>query len=59
MSVPLIYSVTGEVPMMRRTLLTASVVLIVGALAPELPAEARMDPTAFINNLGHQLPDGD
>ena len=41
--------------MMRRTLLTASVVLIVGALAPELPAEARMDPAAFINNLGHQL----
>jgi phospholipid transport system substrate-binding protein len=41
--------------MMRRTLLTASVVLSAVALAPELPAEARMDPATFINNLGHQL----
>jgi phospholipid transport system substrate-binding protein len=41
--------------MIRRTLLTAAVMLFAGALAPGLPAGAGMDPATFINNLGHQL----
>jgi phospholipid transport system substrate-binding protein len=41
--------------MIRRTLLTAAVMLFAGALAPWLPARAGMDPATFINNLGHQL----
>jgi phospholipid transport system substrate-binding protein len=41
-------------PILRRGLLTAVIVLIAGAAAL-LPAEARMDPAAFINNLGSQL----
>jgi phospholipid transport system substrate-binding protein len=41
--------------MLRRSLLITVVVLIVGVLAPALPAAAGMDPTAFINNLGNQF----
>jgi phospholipid transport system substrate-binding protein len=41
-------------PILRRGLLTAVIVLIAGAAALP-PAEARMDPAAFINNLGSQL----
>jgi phospholipid transport system substrate-binding protein len=39
--------------MLRPALLTATVVLIVGAAVPL--AEARMDPAAYVNNLGNQL----
>jgi phospholipid transport system substrate-binding protein len=41
--------------MLRRTFLTATVVLFTGALAPSIPAAAGMDPAGFINNLGNQL----
>jgi phospholipid transport system substrate-binding protein len=41
--------------MLRRTLLTATMVLFTGALAPSVPAGAGADPAAFINNLGNQL----
>lgn len=40
---------------LRRSLLTAVVVLITGALPPAIPAAAGTDPAAFINNLGKQL----
>ena len=40
--------------MLRRSLLTAAVFLIAGAAAVP-PAEARIDPAAFVNNLGRQL----
>jgi phospholipid transport system substrate-binding protein len=39
--------------MLRRFLLTAAIVLIAGAAA--LPAEARVDPSAFIDNVGRRL----
>jgi phospholipid transport system substrate-binding protein len=39
--------------MLRRPFLTVAVLLIAGATAR--PAEARMDPAAFVNNLGNQL----
>jgi phospholipid transport system substrate-binding protein len=39
--------------MLRPALLTATMVLIVGAAVPL--AEARMDPAAYVNNLGNQL----
>jgi phospholipid transport system substrate-binding protein len=39
--------------MLRRPPLTFAALLIVGAAA--LPAKARMDPTAFVNNVGGQL----
>jgi phospholipid transport system substrate-binding protein len=42
-------------PVLRRSLLTTAIILIAGASAPALPAEACTDPTAFINNLGSQL----
>ena len=42
-------------PTLRRSLLTAAVVLIAGVLAPTIPATAGSDPTAFINNLGNQF----
>lgn len=41
--------------MLRRTVLAAGVVLIAGAAAPTMPAEAGTDPVAFINNLSNQL----
>jgi phospholipid transport system substrate-binding protein len=41
--------------MLRRTFLTATVVLFAGAAAPSIPAGAGTDPAAFINNLGNQL----
>src|SRR5271169_6907243 len=41
--------------MLRRTFLTATVVLFTGTAAPSIPAGAGMDPAAFINNLGNQL----
>jgi phospholipid transport system substrate-binding protein len=41
--------------MLRRSLVTTAVILIAGASAPTLPAEADTDPAAFINNLGSQL----
>ena len=41
--------------MLRRTFLTATVVLFAGAAAPAIAAGAGMDPAAFINNLGNQL----
>ena len=41
--------------MLRRTFLTATVVLFAGAVAPSIPAGAGTDPAAFINNLGNQL----
>jgi phospholipid transport system substrate-binding protein len=41
--------------MLRRSLLTTAVILIVGVSAPTLPAQADTDPAAFINNLGSQL----
>ena len=41
--------------MLRRSRLTTAVVLIVGALAPALPAKAGADPAAFVNDLGNQL----
>jgi phospholipid transport system substrate-binding protein len=45
---------TSNIPsMLRRFLLTAVIVVIAGAAA--LPAEARMDPGAFVDNLGRQL----
>src|ERR1700745_2808365 len=45
---------TSHIPsMLRRFFLTAVIVFIAGAGA--LPAEARMDPGAFVNNLGRQL----
>jgi phospholipid transport system substrate-binding protein len=40
--------------MLRRSCLTTAAVLIVGTLAPGLPATAG-DPAAFIGNLGNQL----
>jgi len=40
--------------MLRRSLLTTAVFLIAGAAAVS-PAEARIDPAAFVNNLGRQL----
>jgi len=40
--------------MLRRSLLTTAVFLIAGAAAVP-PAEARIDPAAFVNNLGRQL----
>jgi phospholipid transport system substrate-binding protein len=39
--------------MLRRPLLTTAVILIAAAAA--LPAKARVDPAAFISNLGNQL----
>jgi phospholipid transport system substrate-binding protein len=42
-------------PVLRRSLLTTAIILIAGASAPALSAEAGTDPTAFINNLGSQL----
>jgi phospholipid transport system substrate-binding protein len=42
-------------PVLRRSLLATAIILIAGASAPALPAEAGTDPTAFINNLGSQL----
>lgn len=41
--------------MLRRTLLAAGVVLIAGAAAPTMPADAGTNPAAFINNLSNQL----
>src|SRR5271168_3860337 len=41
--------------MLRRTFLTATMVLFTGALAPSIPAGAGTDPAAFINNLSNQL----
>jgi phospholipid transport system substrate-binding protein len=41
--------------MLRRSLLTAAVVLIAGVLAPTIPATAGSDPAAFINNLDNQF----
>jgi len=40
---------------LRRSLLTTAIILIAGASAPALPAEAGTDSAAFINNLGSQL----
>jgi phospholipid transport system substrate-binding protein len=40
--------------MLRRTLLTAVILPLTGAAA-SLPAEARLDPAAFVDNLGRQL----
>jgi phospholipid transport system substrate-binding protein len=40
--------------MLRRSLLTAVMLPLTGAAA-SLPAEARVDPTAFVDNLGRQL----
>jgi phospholipid transport system substrate-binding protein len=40
-------------PILRHGLLTAAIVLIAGAAAR--PAEARMDPAAFVDYLGRQL----
>jgi phospholipid transport system substrate-binding protein len=40
---------------LRRSLLTTAIILIAGASAPALPAEAGNDPAAFINNLGSQI----
>jgi phospholipid transport system substrate-binding protein len=41
--------------MLRRSLLTTAIILIAGASAPALPAEAEADPAGFISNLGTQL----
>ena len=41
--------------MLQRSLLATFVALIAGALAPSIPVAAGPDPSAFINNLGHQL----
>jgi phospholipid transport system substrate-binding protein len=41
--------------MLRRTILTTTVFLLTGAVAPTIPARAGTDPAAFINNLGDQL----
>jgi phospholipid transport system substrate-binding protein len=41
--------------MLRRTFLTATVVLFTGTMAPSIPAGAGTDPAAFINNLGNEL----
>ncbi len=41
--------------MLRRSLLTAAVVLIAPALAPAVPAATAIDPAAFVSNLGNQL----
>ena len=41
--------------MLRRSLLTTAVILIAGASAPALPAEAQTDPAGMIGNLGRQL----
>jgi phospholipid transport system substrate-binding protein len=41
--------------MLRRTALAAALVLVAGTAALSVPAEADMDPVAFINNLGYQL----
>ena len=40
--------------MLRRSLLTAVILPLTGAAA-SFPAEARMDPAAFVDNLGRQL----
>jgi phospholipid transport system substrate-binding protein len=40
--------------MVRRCFLTAALVLLAGALAPAIPAEAAADPAALISNLGSQ-----
>jgi phospholipid transport system substrate-binding protein len=41
--------------MLRRFLLTTTVVLIAGAAAPVLPAKAGTDPVTFVGSLGSQL----
>jgi phospholipid transport system substrate-binding protein len=41
--------------MLRHSLLATVVILIAGAAAPALPAEAETDPAGFISNLGSQL----
>jgi phospholipid transport system substrate-binding protein len=41
--------------MLRRSVLATAVILIAGASAPALPAEAETDPAGFISNLGRQL----
>lgn len=38
--------------MLRRSLVTAAFVVLVGALAPAIPASAAADPAALISNLG-------
>jgi phospholipid transport system substrate-binding protein len=48
------FVVSNTSPILRRGLLAAVIILIVGAAAVPR-AEARMDPAAFINNLGSQL----
>ena len=40
--------------MLRRTILTAAILPVTGAAA-SLPAEARVDPATFVDNLGRQL----
>jgi phospholipid transport system substrate-binding protein len=41
--------------MLRRSLLTTAIIVIAGASAPMLPAEAETDPAGFISHLGSQL----
>ena len=38
--------------MLRRSTLIAALVVLVGALAPAMPAAAAADPAAIISNLG-------
>src|SRR5258708_22131436 len=38
--------------MVRRSVLTAALVLLAGAFAPAIPAAAAADPAALISNLG-------
>jgi len=40
--------------MVRRSFLTAALVLIAGAFIPAIPATAAADPAALISNLGHR-----
>jgi phospholipid transport system substrate-binding protein len=44
-----------EAHMLRHSLLTTAVILIAGASAPALPAQAQTDPVGLISNLGSQL----
>jgi phospholipid transport system substrate-binding protein len=52
---PIPQTLLREAPMLRRFLPTAAVILIAGASAPALPAEADPDPALFIRDLGSQL----